>query len=59
MEKLSAATVRMVKSLWPGDIPNGTLGIVIGEINTWTSVQWATGHVVRMREHEIEKKVNG
>lgn len=44
---------KMVKSAWPADIPNGTIGKVQDRAGNWTTVEWSTGHVLRMHDYEI------
>lgn len=44
---------KMVKSAWPTEIPNGTIGKVQGQSDVWTTVEWSTGHVLRMHDYEI------
>jgi len=50
---------KMIKSHWPSDIPNGTIGEVKGQSKEWTTVEWSTGHVLRMHDYEIEVRTNG
>jgi hypothetical protein len=45
---------KMVKSPWPSDIPNGTIGKIQSQEGNWTTVEWSTGHVLRMHAYEIE-----
>lgn len=45
--------VKMVKTLAPVEIPNGTEGTVISQTERMKRVAWDNGYVVPMYRHEV------